>query len=235
MTGTNKEIGENYYCISAAAYIRGMVACTGGEDIAKLCDRPLYDLTEQEIKNLFDQGIKKGLKMYRFKRTHEELPRVRRVLGFLKSVQFESLLDVGSGRGVFLLPFMEQFPWVSVTALDVLPERVEFLDVIRRGGMENLTVFDADIRTQPLPEKSQDIVTLLEVLEHIPNVEKAVKSAVRIARKHVVVTVPSKEDNNPEHIHLLTKQVLTELFEEAGCTRLRFDGVNGHLFMVATI
>lgn len=58
---------------------------------------------------------------------------------------------------------------------------------------------------------------------------------MRIARKHVVVTVPSKEDNNPEHIHLLTKQVLTELFKEAGCTRLRFDGVNGHLFMVATI
>jgi 2-polyprenyl-3-methyl-5-hydroxy-6-metoxy-1,4-benzoquinol methylase len=50
-----------------------------------------------------------------------------------------------------------------------------------------------------------DIVTLLEVLEHIPDVEKAV-AAVRMARKYVVVSVPSKEDNNPEHIHLLTKK-----------------------------
>ncbi len=73
------------------------------------------------------------------------------------------------------------------------------------------------------------------VLEHIPDVEKAVVSAVRIAKKHVVVTVPSTPDNNPEHIHLLTRQRLTKLFRAAGCTRLRFDGVNGHLFMVATV
>ena len=59
--------------------------------------------------------------------------------------------------------------------------------------------------SQPLPDHSVDIVTLLEVLEHIPDVEKAV-AAVRMARKYVVVSVPSKEDNNPEHIHLLTKK-----------------------------
>ena len=76
---------------------------------------------------------------------------------------------------------------------------------------------------------------MLEVLEHIPQVEKAIEAAVRIARNHVVVTVPSKPDNNPEHIHLLTKEKLTIMFSAAGCTRLRFDGVNGHLFMVATI
>lgn len=79
-----------------------------------------------------------------------------------------------------------------------------------------------------------DIVTLLEVLEHIPDVEKAV-AAVRMARKYVVVPVPSKEDNNPEHIHLLTKKTLTDLFANAGCTRLHFDGVNGHLLLTATI
>ena len=79
------------------------------------------------------------------------------------------------------------------------------------------------------------MVTLLEVLEHIPEVDKAVVAAVKIAKKYVAVSVPSKPDDNPEHIHLLTKGILTELFTSAGCTKLHFSGVNGHLIMMATI
>ena len=76
---------------------------------------------------------------------------------------------------------------------------------------------------------------MLEVLEHIPKVEQAVNAAVRLTRRYVVVTVPSKPDNNPEHIHLLTKERLTELFSAAGCERLKFGGVNGHLIAIASL
>ena len=55
-----------------------------------------------------------------------------------------------------------------------------------------------------------------------------------MARRHVVVTVPSQRDDNPEHIHLLTKERLRELFGAAGCGKLNFGGVPGHTFMVAT-
>ena len=65
--------------------------------------------------------------------------------------------------------------------------------------------------------------------------EAAVKAVVRLARRYVVVTVPSKPDNNPEHIHLLTKDRLTALFEAAGCRKLRFGGVPGHLVLTAKI
>ena len=58
---------------------------------------------------------------------------------------------------------------------------------------------------------------------------------MKMARNYVVVSVPSKEDDNPEHIHLLTKDILTKLFADAGCTKLHFGGVNGHLIMMATI
>ena len=255
MEGTANEIREMYYCRCASAYVRGRQEKISGtltepnlrvsaygrgrkegagrERREALCSEEAEGSPEGE--DLVLQGIREGLKMYRFKKSHGKLPRVRRVLGFLRSVPFESLLDVGSGRGAFLIPFLEHFPHVSVTAEDLLPERVEFLETLRRGGIRNLTVRKADICMRPLPEKSVDIVTLLEVLEHIPRVEEAVKAAVETARKHVVVTVPSKEDSNPEHIHLLTKERLTALFEAAGCSRLRFDGVQGHLFMVATI
>jgi len=56
-----------------------------------------------------------------------------------------------------------------------------------------------------------------------------------MASRYVVVTVPSKPDSNPEHIHLLTKEVLTRLFTAAGCKRLHFDGVEGHLFLAAAL
>lgn len=232
---------ENYFVKYAAAYIRGVASKSEntslreGLEMMDLLDRLIEELEEDEFQYIMDLGKNAGIKLYPFKNTHEDLPRVRRVIGFLKSVDFQSLLDVGSGRGVFLLPFMEEFPWVDVTSMDLLEKRVTFLETIRDGGIEKLQVMQADMCQQPMPDKSFDVVTLLEVLEHIPEVEKAVASAVRIARKHVVVTVPSKPDDNPEHIHLLTKQKLTAMFGAVGCTRLRFDGVNGHLFMVATI
>ena len=65
--------------------------------------------------------------------------------------------------------------------------------------------------------------------------EKAVAAAVKMAREYVVVSVPSKPDNNPEHIHLLTKDILTKLFADAGCTKLHFGGVNGYLIMMANV
>ena len=78
-----------------------------------------------------------------------------------------------------------------------------------------------------------DVVTLLEVLEHIPDVDSAIWNAVRLAKKYVVVSVPSKPDDNPEHIHLLTKDTLARSFSGAGASRLRFDGVSGHLLLIA--
>lgn len=217
----------------AAAYVRGISLRTGKPALdPALLHTPLDALSPDQLDTLLEAGRDAELKLYRFKR-HNDLPRVHKVLGFLKGVQPQSLLDVGSGRGVFLFPFMEAFPWVSVTSLDLLAHRVELLCDVAAGGMDNLTALQADLCRCDLPDSAFDIVTLLEVLEHIPDVESAVRAAARLARRYVVVTVPSKPDNNPEHIHLLTKDVLTDLFTRAGCTSLRFDAVPGHLFMTA--
>ena len=149
---------------------------------------------------------------------------------------FETLLDVGSGRGVFLIPFMREFPCVRVTSIDLLEKRVTFLNELAEGGFTQLHAEQRDICDKPFPDDTFDVVTMLEVLEHIPDVEKAVNAAVRMARRYVVVTVPSKPDNNSEHIHLLTKDRLTRMFKAADETlRLHFDGVRGHLFMVAAL
>jgi len=223
---------ERYDMMLLAAYVRAAARKGQVRIPARLLEMPLEQLNADEQLMLLEAGRAADLKLYRFK-NHEELPRVKKVLGFLKAVQPESLLDVGSGRGVFLFPFLREFPWVNVTSVDILAHRVELMNELHAGGVERLTALEQDICKWDMPDRSFDVVTLLEVLEHIPDVQKAVCAAVRLARRYVVLTVPSKPDDNPEHIHLLTKDVLTELFANAGCTRLQFDGVNGHLFMTA--
>ena len=227
---------QDIYQMLAAAAVRGHALRSPGCILPEaLAEKALEDLSQAERTEILSLGKAWGVKLYRFKRGHEEMPRVKQVLGFLKGVYPKSLLDVGSGRGVFLFPFLDAFPQAKVTSLDILAHRVVFLEDICRGGISTLTPMLADICTHPLPDKSADVVTMLEVLEHIPNVQAAVTAAVRIARHYVVVTVPSKPDNNPEHIHLLTKPVLTELFKTAGCGKLRFSGVSGHLILVAAV
>ncbi len=230
------DLSERYDAETAAAWILGHARRTSvpllPEELGK---KTADECTDGEREFLLRAGLDAGLKLYPFKRGTMELARTRRTLGFLHSLSFESMLDVGSGRGVFLLPFLKEFPWVRVTSVDILEKRVVFLGELADGGFPLLSVERRDICGAPYPENSFDVVTMLEVLEHIPEVEKAIAAAVRIARRYVVVTVPSKPDSNPEHIHLLTKEKLTAMFRAAGCDRLHFDGVEGHLFLVAAV
>ena len=225
---------ERYDMRTAAAWLLGHGRSTGVPVLPEsLRGKKADTCSEEELRQIISAGLAAGLRMYPFKQGTQTLQRTKRTLGFLRSVAFETMLDVGSGRGVFLIPFMKELPWVRVTSLDLLEKRVAFLNELADGGFSQLRAEQKDICSQPFPEDSFDVVTMLEVLEHIPEVEKAISAAVKMAKQYVVVTVPSKPDSNPEHIHLLTKEKLTCMFTAAGCRRLHFDGVEGHLFLVA--
>ena len=230
-------MNERYYTKYAVSAARGSLKRIGTEALLppELLERDITLLSEEECEEIINTAKANDIKLYHFKKSDRMLPRVHKVLGFLKGVYFENLLDVGSGRGVFLLPFMEEFSHIPVTSIDILDKRINLLSDIKNGGIENLSVMKASICDKPFLDKSFDVVTMLEVLEHIPDVESAIKSAVKIARKYIVITVPSKEDDNPEHIHLLTKSILTEYFNNAGAEKLTFDSVPGHLFMIAKL
>lgn len=227
--------GEVMYTnkIIACSYIRSIIK---SKDIHiennELLSKTLLELSSDDLEELYNIGKKLDLKLYYFKEK-EELPRVSIVLGFLKNIYPESILDVGSGRGVFLFPLLKEFPNTNITSIDILPNRLELLNNIKNGGIDNLNVYNEDLTNLSFNDNTFDVVTILEVLEHIPNVKMAIKEAIRVSKKFIVITVPSKEDNNPEHIHLLTKTILTDIFNEYGITNLKFSGVNGHLFLVA--
>ncbi len=228
---------ESYtYKDLASAYVRGC-ALNGKISLPEeLVLQPLDSLTDEQKDELVILGKKAELKMHYFKEK-DELARVQLVMGFLRGMvasgQITSVLDVGSGRGAFLFPLLTTFPRLEVTSIDILPHRVQLLQSVEQGGMSNLHALERNLCDWDGPEGAFDAVTLLEVLEHIPEVEKAVTNAVRMAGRYIIVTVPSKPDDNPEHIHLFTKDMLSEMFLNAGCSKVKFDSVLNHLFMIA--
>lgn len=203
------------------------------------CDTTLLDAYKRGYEiNYKEKNDAPERKEYYFKEK-ENLPRVQVVLGFLQGIVpaglCRKLLDVGSGRGVFLFPLMRKFPNLEVTSLDILPHRIELLQCLHDGGINNLRPILADICTWNAPDKSFDVVTMLEVLEHIPDTEAVVKNAIRLAKNYIIVSVPSKPDDNPEHIHLFSNEDLEHLFLKNGCNKIKFMSVTNHRVMVVTI
>lgn len=163
------------------------------------------------------------------------LARVERVLGVLRGLAPSSLLDIGSGRGAFLWPLLDTLPWLRVTACDTLPYRVEDIQAVRDGGFPNLNAQLEDAIKLSFPDGSFDVVTALEVLEHIPDVNRAVGEALRVARRFVIASVPSQPDDNPEHIHVFSRADLTRMFTAAGVARVSLDAVLNHTIIVARV
>ena len=90
---------------------------------------------------------------------------------------------MSGASGAFLIPFMKEFPWVRVTSLELLEKRVTIINELAVGGFGQLQALREDIFDQPFPDNSFDVVTLLEIMDHIPDAEKAVTAAVRTAKR----------------------------------------------------
>ncbi len=222
---------QHYYLNFAAAFVRGRLRRNYQK--SALFHMPLADLTDMDLNALFVLGKKAGLRLHRYKRT-SSLPRVKKVLGALKGLHPGSLLDIGTGRGAFLWPLMDSFPTLPVTCIDRLDYRITDIQDVALGGMANLHSVRMDAGYLAFKNKAFDGITLLEVLEHIPDPQPVIQEVCRVAKRFVILTVPSKQDTNPEHLHLFNPQMLRALFETTDAFKVKFDSVLNHLVLVAT-
>lgn len=225
---------REYYAQFAAAYVRGRLRDLIGNQYPELFAPELAELSEEEFQCLIALAQGYELRLHRFKRTLE-LPRVQRVLGMLKGLRPANLLDIGTGRGVFLWPLLDAFPTLPVTCVDRLEYRIADLQAMRAGGLERLEAIHGDVTALPFADRSFEVVTMLEVLEHVPDTRKALAEVCRVARRFALFSVPSKADDNPEHIHLFDQQQLRSLLSEQGIVRVSFEYVLNHLLVIARI
>jgi ubiquinone/menaquinone biosynthesis C-methylase UbiE len=222
----------NYFLTPAAAFVRGKLIHPGPDQ--PLLTKALNELSDDEMEALIQLGKKHDLRLHRFKKSME-LPRVRKVLGILKGIQPQNVLDIGSGRGVFLWPLLDAFPFLPVTCIDRLDYRVTDIQAAHDGGIAQLTAQQGDVTALPFANDSFDVVTMLEVLEHVPATTKALQEVCRVARRFLILSVPSKEDDNPEHIHLFNQARLRQMLQEQGITHISFEYVLNHMIIVARI
>ena len=220
MSADGEDVDRRYHASLAAAFVRGRLGAVAGEPDARAVAR----------------GLAGGLRLHKFK-SQTALPRVRRVLGLLRGLAPATLLDVGSGRGTFLWPLLADPALGSlvVTAIDRDARRARDLGAVASGGVARLRAARADVTALPFGERAFDAATALEVLEHLPDPERAAREVFRVARRHVVVSVPSHEDDNPEHIQRFDARALEQLLARAGARRVAIEHVLNHVIAVAAV
>lgn len=94
----------------------------------------------------------------------------------------KTVLDAGCGSGYILMQFKEK--GYVVEGIDLSEKSVE---ICRKRG---LNVNQADVCRLPFPSNHFDLVVCTEVLEHIPDVKKAVKELTRVSDRYCIITIP---------------------------------------------
>jgi methionine biosynthesis protein MetW len=97
-----------------------------------------------------------------------------------------SVLDLGCGDGSFLACLRERVPDLRARGADA-SERA--LEVARARGFDAFRLDLADPASE-IPG-GFDVVTALEVIEHLPDAETATLKAAAAARRYLIVSVPN--------------------------------------------
>jgi ubiquinone/menaquinone biosynthesis C-methylase UbiE len=142
----------------------------------------------------------------------------------------ESVLDVGCGEGVLTARWAEQLGTRRVVGIDL--EDPKLRAEWARRERENLEFQASAAEDLPFPAGAFDLAAAIEVLEHVPDPGHTVAEMARVARRHLLVSVPREPlwrmlnlargaylrelGNTPGHINHFSKQAFMKLLERHG-------------------
>jgi ubiquinone/menaquinone biosynthesis C-methylase UbiE len=141
------------------------------------------------------------------------------------------ILDLGCGTGI-MLGHLALYGQVS--GIDNSKEAIKFC---HRRNFQNVTL--ADAQKLPLKSNSFDIVTALDLLEHVKDDQKALKEMKRILRPdgYALITLPafpslwSSHDLFNKHYRRYTKKDILNKVKRAGLKIKRLTFFNTFLFL----
>lgn len=103
----------------------------------------------------------------------------------------ESVLDSGCGEGV--IPILLAKRGIAATGSDLSKPNIEHAkELAKSQGAESLTTFlEADAEHLPFGDSAFDVVISSHVLEHLPDFDQGFRELCRVARKRVIVALPT--------------------------------------------
>jgi len=154
------------------------------------------------------------------------------------------LLDVGCATGVFL-DGMCQRGW-TVTGVEVNAKAAQYAR--ERLGLE---VFVGELEDAGYPDASFDVITLWDVLEHVPDPRRTLGEISRILRPSglLVLSLPNPDClearlfgpywagwDVPRHLYIFSRSVLERLLAETGFQIQEVSSFTGlyHAFVLST-
>ncbi|MEM2424879.1 MAG: class I SAM-dependent methyltransferase [Candidatus Bathyarchaeia archaeon] len=155
----------------------------------------------------------------RFLESKDEMERFYRVISLIPE-DATSLLDVGCGTGIFL-KLLHKYRGIEGVGIDISEVNVNF------ARAHGLLVEKGDVANLRFKDKSFDVVTALEVIEHLPysTYKRALKEIARVSKRLIIISVPYNEKRrfitcpycgtvfNPSyHIRSFKEKTLTSLF-----------------------
>jgi 2-polyprenyl-3-methyl-5-hydroxy-6-metoxy-1,4-benzoquinol methylase len=145
------------------------------------------------------------------------------------------VLDVGCGTGAILAMFQKQ---CEAYGTDMSPLAIDFC---HKRGLAN--AFCCTLESFPRRDLRFDLITLLDVIEHIDDDKGVLKQAYELIKPEgtILVTVPayqflwSSHDDLNHHKRRYVKPQLRRILEEAGFTIRKISYYNTLLFPTALV
>ncbi|MGA7161645.1 MAG: class I SAM-dependent methyltransferase [Bacteroidota bacterium] len=130
----------------------------------------------------------------------------------LEGIRADSVLDVGTGSGIFAESFIHRVK--SVTGIDPNLEMLKAAKTFVPGGI----FLSGTVENIPLEDKSFDIVFMGHVLHESDDITKALSEARRVAKQRVcILEWPYKEEENgPPLEHRLKSKAILDAAKKAG-------------------
>ena len=142
-----------------------------------------------------------------------------------------SVLDVGCGEGVLTSEWARRLDSQGhVVGVDL--DDPALRDEWSRRARPNLEFRAVDATDLPFGRNEFDVVCAIEVLEHVPDPERTLAEMVRVARSHVLVSVPREPlwrglnmargaylrslGNTPGHVNHWSKGAFLDLVNRHG-------------------
>ena len=146
------------------------------------------------------------------------------------------ILDIGCGEGYFLKCLEEWFPDAELFGVDIFDEKLKSaIKILKRAKLSK-----HDAQQLPFPDRSFEIVSALQVLEHLKTPEMFFKEANRILKNKSFLIIATPNPNGiaakilrnkwhgytEEYISLKTPQELQIIIKNSGFKILE-DGTTG--------